>query len=146
MMKLFTMLISLFMALLRLFGITGDFAPMNEYHTDYEGVYITIESIDSDSQSLDVVWHNESDSTVSFGMGYSIEYLNGDVWEDVQIVDFAIIEIACILDPASSGHHTYSTEYFNMLRAGTYRIRCEFYPVDSDVGACSTYALFMVKY
>lgn len=146
MMRIFTAFISLFIALLRLFGVTGELTPMNEYRTDYEGVYITIESIDGKSQSVEVLWHNESDSTVTFGMGHSIEYLNGDSWEDVQITDFAVIEIACMLDPGESGYHTYSTEYFNMLRAGVYRIRCEFYVTDSEAGACSTYALFDVKY
>lgn len=148
MMKLFAIFLSFIISFLQMLGISGSFTPTEEHYTDYEGVYITIESInDADGgKVIDAVWHNETDKTICFGLGYTIEYLNGDGWESVQLTDFAIPELACILEGGRSGTQSYTTKYFNLLRPGTYRIMTEFYVQESDIGAQSTYALFDVKY
>ena len=101
MMKVFLKFLVFVMALLRLIGITGTYTILDESHTDYEGVYITIESIENgkNSHEIKVVWHNETENYISFGLGYTIEYLYGEQWVDVQIDDFAIPEIACSLEP-----------------------------------------------
>ena len=149
MMRIFTMFLSFFIALLQMIGISGNFTPTAEHYTDFEGVYITIESIENgqNGKVINAMWHNESDVTVCFGKGYTIEYLNGESWEDVQIVDFAIPEIACILDGGQTATESYRTQYFNMLRPGTYRIKTEFWIQDDFVLAeQTTYAIFEVDY
>ncbi|MBR5143431.1 MAG: hypothetical protein IKW53_00110 [Clostridia bacterium] len=119
-----------------------------EMNTTYDGVYITLDEVNqsADSTRLSVTWHNETDEYITFGLGYTIEYLDGEEWKDVQIRDFAIIEIACQLNPHSEGQQSYSTQYFNLSAPGSYRIRTEFYVPEEDVGAQSTYATFEVKY
>lgn len=99
------------------------------YHTDFNGIYITIDSIEGEGreQKLVTTWHNETDYPVTFGLWYVIEYKNGDEWENVQIVDYAIPEIACMLEPSSQSSMSYATEYFSFMRAGTYRLRSECY-------------------
>ena len=117
-------------------------------HTTYEGVYITIESVDesSDSPRLNVVWHNESDEYISFGLWYTIEYLDGEEWKSVLHTDFAIPEIACSLEPHSEVQQSYNTKYFNLLSRGSYRIRTEFFVPNLDIGAQSSWAIFEVDY
>lgn len=148
MMKVFTMFLTFIMSLLNFIGLSGTYTPLDEHYTDYEGVYITIEAIAEfeDSNVVDVVWHNETEETVCFGLGYTIEYLDGDTWVDVQLVDFAVPDIACMVYGGSTGTQSYRLKYFNMLRPGTYRIVTEFYLQDSDLGAQTAYATFGVKY
>ena len=97
--------------------------------TDYEGIYITVDEIKSDGlgEILTVTWHNETDYTAIFGLDYNIEFYENDAWKSIQVVDFAIPEIACILDPGSTQTRNYSTKYFNTLVPGEYRIRVGFY-------------------
>jgi hypothetical protein len=96
-------------------------------YTDYEGIYITIDSVDNDAKQLAATWHNESDFDATFGYWYTVEYKIGDEWRNVQIVDFAVPEIACTLNSASTSEKIYSLKYFNLWRKGTYRLRSELY-------------------
>lgn len=118
--------------------------PTDVVYTDYEGVYITIDSIDEseDYPSLNVTWHNNTNHTVFFGKGYTIEYLDGEEWKNIQIVDFAVIEIACIIEPGETVEQSYSTKYFNMLRSGTYRIKVDFSLQSDDPVSGITWAEF----
>ena len=149
MMRVFSMFLGIIMSILSFFSTFSSYTPRNEAYTDYEGVYITIEEIKTvnGEKVADVVWHNESDETVCYGLGYKVEFYNGESWEDVQIVDFPIPEIACILDGGQTATEVYRTQYFNMLRPGTYRIKTEFWIQDNFVLAeQTTYALFEVNY
>ena len=148
MMRFFAMFLSLIMPILSFFSTFASFTPKDEVYTDYEGVYITIEEIETveGEKVANVVWHNESNETVCYGLGYKVEFYNGESWEDVQFVDFAIPEIACIMEPGETGTQSYRLKYFNFLRSGTYRISSEFYIQSSDLGALNTYAIFDVKY
>ncbi len=116
-------------------------------NTTLDGAYITLESINKDEKKqpvFEVKWHNETNNTITFGMGYYIERLDGEEWKSVQTSDFAIIEIACVMDPGQSGNQTYSGEYFSFKEAGTYRIRTEFYVPDENLGVQTTWATFEV--
>lgn len=148
MMRVFSMFLSIIMSILSFFSTFATFTPRNEVYTDYEGVYITIDEMETARGEwiANVTWHNESDETVCYGLGYKVEFYNGESWENVQFVDVAIPEIACILEPGQSGMQTYRLKYFNFLRPGTYRISSEFYVQSSDLGAQITYAIFDVKY
>lgn len=146
--KLLVFILVLSVVIFSLSGCAREYEINEEINTSFEGVYITIEGVDQSEKSpiLEVVWHNDTDSTVCFGLWYTIEYLDGDEWKNIQIVDFAIPEIACVLGPGESANHTYATKYFNMLREGNYRIRTEFYVQGKEPQSGSTGAGFFVKY
>ena len=149
MMRVFSMFLGIIMSILSFISTFSSFTPRSEVYTDYDGVCITIEeiTIEDGQRYADVVWHNNSDETICYGLGYKVEFYNGESWEDVQFVDFAIPEIACILEPGQSGMQTYRLKYFNFLRPGTYRIKTEFRIQDDVVLAeQTTYALFEVNY
>ena len=119
------------------------------YYTDYDGVYITIDSVEGEEneQQLVTTWHNESDKVVVFGYAYSIEYSKDGEWEEVLKKDFAVIEMACVVEPQDVAVMNYKTEYFNLSREGTYRLIVEFY-VQTDIVStthATTYAEFSVK-
>ncbi len=101
----------------------------SEYYTDFDGVYVTIDYVEGEGkeQKLITTWHNETDKTVTFGMWYVIEYKDGSEWKNVQIVDYAIPEILCVIDPHSTAEKSYRTKYFSLIRNGTYRLRSECY-------------------
>jgi hypothetical protein len=149
MMRVFSMFLGIIMSILSFFSTFSSFTPRSEVYTDYDGVYITIDEMETVEGEwiANVTWHNESDETVCHGLGYKVEYYNGESWENVQFVDVAIPEIACILEPGQSGMQTYRLKYFNFLRPGTYRIKTEFRIQDNFVLAeQTTYALFEVNY
>lgn len=125
--------ISFLLALSICFGLTACAGKIvlieGAYYSDFDGIYVTIDSIEGEGkeQKLVTTWHNETDYPVTFGLWYVIEYKNGDEWENVQIVDYAIPEIACMLEPNSKVPMSYATKYFSFMRAGTYRLRSECY-------------------
>lgn len=141
--------ISLVLALVLLcFSSCAGYYVGEEIYTSYDGVYITVDGIDNtaDSPVLKVIWHNEGESYVSFGLWYAIEYLDGEEWKNVQITDFAIPEIACTLEGGEEVMQGYSLKYFNTLLPGTYRIKTEFYIPDLELGTQMAYATFEVSY
>ncbi len=146
--KLLSLSLILSLTLLCFTACSRAFSLTDEHYTDYEGVYITVDSVDDSASfpTLNVVWHNETDEYISFGLWYTIEYLDGEEWKNIQIADYAIPEIACALEAHSADQRSYATKYFNMLRAGTYRIRAEFYVPEQNIGAQMTFALFEVAY
>jgi len=130
-------------------GCERAYAPSLSKFTDYEGVYITIEEIEAEglSENLKVVWHNETDLNVTFGLWYTVEFYDGAEWKNIQVTDFAIPEIACVLEPHSTVTQNYSTKYFNTLASGDYRIRVEFYISDESGSVSGTsYAPFAKGY
>ena len=120
----------------------------DEVYTTYGGVYITVDSIETGDSGavINAVWHNESENYISFGLWYTVEYLDGEEWKNVQITDFAIPEIACTLESGREGEQSYSLKYFNTIRPGTYRLRVEFYIPELELGTQMAYATFEVSY
>lgn len=136
------------LALVCFCGCERSLEPSDGIHTDYDGVYLTIDSIDADGDHpiLNVTWHNETDQTVTFGLWYTIEYLDGDDWKNIQVAEYAVPEIACMLGPGERGAQSYTTKYFNILREGRYRVRTEFYIPELQVGTKSTWAEYDLSY
>ena len=55
---------------------------------NYEGIYITLESISKaefDQTLFNVVWHNETDEEVTYGEKFTIEYKSGEKWVAVDL-------------------------------------------------------------
>ena len=116
-------------------------------HTDCEGVYLDIVAVKSTDKgdALAAVWHNESEGYITFGNAYMIEYLDGVEWKSVLARDFAITEIACMLYKGEICEKDYETQYFNLSKEGTYRLRCDFYvPEGEHTGAYETWVEFYV--
>ena len=122
----------------------GTYTPTEARYGTDEQIYITIDRIEmvDGKPIIHAIWHNESDRVICFGVGYKIERLDGDSWTDVMVEDFAIIEIACMMNPGESGEHTYRLEYFDVTSEGSYRILVDYSYSDEQGGSGSTYAIF----
>lgn len=146
--KLISTILILAAVLLCFSSCTPVYAMSHGKYTDYEGVYITIKEFGPLTEGwLAVEWHNETENEVTFGLGYTIEYYENDQWVNIQISDFAIPEIACVLDPGETVVQKYSTKYFNMIREGDYRIKVDFYVQDGDEFiTATTFAPFAKQY
>lgn len=132
-----------------LFAKDGELSLIEDVpHTDYDGIYISIDSIDepSENRAINVLWHNNTNFNAVFGVGYSIERLDDDgKWVSVQTSDFPVIEIACVAAPGEVAPQSYKTKFFSFKKPGNYRILCEFYvPDDTPSKAYQTYAEFKV--
>ena len=112
-----------------------DVIPKEDIHTEYEGVYLTCESINTYTckcqkphryNAINVVWHNETEKEVIYGEAYAIEYKNGEEWEDITPKDLYFNEIANLLEPNSTTSKTYSTEHLHLSKEGHYRLVCKF--------------------
>ena len=116
-----------------------------DIHTDYEGVYITLSSVDNSGEhkKLNVVWHNETNQEFTFGEDFYIEILENDKWKSVLTEDMIVTSIAHLFPAKSTKEKTYSTEYFDLSKEGTYRVRCEFSPGDGKT--YNTWIEFEVK-
>ena len=128
--KVISILLTLTITILLLTSCTGKISINDsKYYTDFDGVYITIDAVEveGNKQKLATTWHNETEYPVVFGYAYDIQYSVNGEWERVIKKDFGIIEIACVIDPKGTADMTYNTEYFDLSRAGTYRLIVDFY-------------------
>lgn len=104
------------------FKIEGD----EKIFTDFEGIYLTLESIGE--TSISVTWHNDTDEEITFGEGYSIEILTSTgEWTSVQKEEMTVPAIALLLMPKGETRKGYSLSFFDLSRVGKYRLRCEFW-------------------
>ena len=103
-----------------------------DIHTEYAGVYLTLTSVDDSGEhkKLKAVWHNETNKEYTFGEDFYIEILENDEWKSVMTEDMIVASIAHVLPAKATQEKTYSTEYFDLSKEGTYRVRCEFSPGD----------------
>ncbi|MBO5701307.1 MAG: hypothetical protein J6S71_02605 [Clostridia bacterium] len=102
--------------------ISGD----EEIHTDFDGVYLTLDSVGE--TSLSVTWHNDTDLEILFGEGYSVEILLFDgTWNPVLKDSIAFDAIAMLLPPDGEIEKGYSLKPFDISEKGTYRLLCEFW-------------------
>jgi hypothetical protein len=147
--KAISIVLILMTSLVCLSGCRSAYAPSMSQYTDCEGVYIMIDEIEADGfgETLTVSWHNETDYTVTFGLDYTIELYKNNEWVDIQMMDFGIPEVACILSPHSTMTQKYITKYFNTFAEGDYRIRVKFY-IDNapDYTIGESYAPFAKGY
>ena len=110
-------------------------SPHGEIYTDYEGVYITIKSIEKNEGGqniFNVVWHNETSKEVIYGEPYYIERLEGTEWVDAASEGLAFDGIGLLLRPNSTADKTYSSQRFDISKSGTYRLRVSFSVDEGD--------------
>ena len=103
--------------------------PNGVNYTDYEGVYLTVKSIDTSEDGhkvFNLVWHNDTDKEVIFGESYFIERKVGNKWINTASEDLIFTAIGLLLPPSSTVYKSYSTQRFDISESGSYRLRASF--------------------
>ena len=103
--------------------------PSGEIFTDYDGVYVSIKSIDINAGGhtvFNLIWHNQTSNEVMYGEPYFIERLEGDEWVNVPSEELTFTAIGLLLRPNSTAYKSYSTQRFDISKSGTYRLRVQF--------------------
>ena len=105
---------------------------VDNVHTDYEGVYMTLTSksvSDSGDMTFRVAWHNDTKKEITFGAHYTIEYKNGNEWISVDTEKERYwMAIAYLIQPNGGTHEiTYSAKGFDLSKTGRYRVISDFY-------------------
>ncbi|MBE6637742.1 MAG: hypothetical protein E7618_08090 [Ruminococcaceae bacterium] len=81
-------------------------------------------SIDG-SVHLSAAIHNHTEEEATAGYAFTMQYLNGDVWESAGLADGAYVsfpEVALIIEPGKSIGMSYEITLFDLSRIGTYRL------------------------
>ena len=105
--------------------------PQGDVYTDYEGVYITIKSIDKDEDGqyiFNIVWHNDTDEEVAFTKGFTIERKTAEEWIEIDSIA-AVSDGAApgyLLTPHNTKEKSYFSEHYDLTEIGTYRFTALF--------------------
>ena len=109
--------------------------PTGEIFTDYEGVYVTVKSIDTNSGGhtvFNLIWHNTTKEEITYGEPYIIERKEGNEWVDTSSEELYFSAIGWILHPNSTENRSYSTQRFDISSRGSYRLRVSFFADKGD--------------
>ena len=111
-------------------------SPHGEIYTDYEGVYITIKSIDKDEGGqniFNIVWHNETDKEITYGEMYTVEYKVGEEWMDTDFDEERYFNtIGYSLKKNKTASKSYTAEHLDLSKSGTYRFMVPFSVKEGD--------------
>lgn len=123
--------------------------PSDKIHTDHEGVYVSIGSINTNADGytvFELVWHNETGKEITYGEPYYIERLEGVEWVDAPSEELTFTAIGLLLPPSSTAEKSYSTQGFDISKSGIYRLRAPFYADEGDgeYKECNTWIVFNV--
>ena len=97
--------------------------------TEYDGVYVTLEHTETNSDGdkvFNVVIHNDTDKQITYGEIYGIERQSGEEWIDTVSEDVAFLTIGILLPPRETASKSYSTHGFDISKPGTYRLAIPF--------------------
>ncbi len=114
--------------------------------TDFEGVYVTLKSIDTNIggyKVFNLIWNNTTDTDITYGESYDIEIKNGENWESVATEDLYFNLIGYILKADSTEVKEYSTQRFDISKTGTYRLVASFSTGDGNI--YQTYIEFQIN-
>ena len=101
----------------------------NDIFTDYEGVYVSIKSIDTNAGGhtvFNLIWHNTTNEEITYGESYIIERKEGNDWVNTASEELYFTTIGLLLRPNSIENKSYSTQRFDISQSGTYRLRVTF--------------------
>ena len=112
--------------------------PSGEIFTEYEGVYVSMKSIDKNAGGhtvFNLIWHNTTNEEITYGEPYTIERKEGNDWVNTVVSDESstFTAIGWLLPPNSTENKSYSTQRFDVSQSGNYRLRVEFF-VDDGAG------------
>ncbi len=96
------------------------------------GIYVTVNAVEKtfSDTTFTVTWHNNSKEEVTYGEMFSVEYKNGDSWEEIPLPEnFAFHAIGYLLKPNSSVTKDYYLPTV-LTESGTYRL-CMSYHSDN---------------
>ncbi len=118
----------------------------NNNDSEYDGVYMTIESISyyEDCKEINVIWHNETEYEVTFGLNRLIKRYSDGEWISVSTADVEYHDTEYTVEPNSTYKFSYSTEYFDVSKSGTYRLYASFKVHEQEIQYRSAYAEFEV--
>ncbi len=93
-----------------------------------DDVFLSIAGVDysSDSPIINIRWHNTTAYKVTFGEHYVIERLQDGGWVNVAVSDKPVIEIAIMINERSIYQKNYTTDWVDLSKNGTYRLRTEY--------------------
>lgn len=103
--------------------------------TDYNGVYITLNSIEEttdNSKIFNVEWHNETSAEITYGEMFYIEYKDGNNWIDTATQEVVFHLIGFLLKADETKEEAYTTQYNDISETGTYRLIVPFSVNGSD--------------
>ncbi len=107
----------------------GVIPDTRETLTEYDGVYATLKSVDTNAgghKVFNVIIHNDTDKRITYGEIYGIERKDGEEWTDTVRSDVAFLAIGIYLPPHESVNKSYSTQEFDISKPGTYRLAIPF--------------------
>lgn len=90
---------------------------------DGVSIELTKDTYSPKEDSFELITKNQSEEEVTYGVGYSIEYLKDNAWYTVRpSEEMSFILIAHILEPGGEVFETISMEYYEPLQTGDYRL------------------------
>lgn len=98
-------------------------------NTEYEGVYISLESFDRNEGGayvFNVLWHNTTGEDVTYGMPFSIQYYDGREWVSTATKELVFTTQGFLLKPHTTKAMQYTSDYFDLSKSGSYRLLVPF--------------------
>jgi beta-lactamase regulating signal transducer with metallopeptidase domain len=98
-------------------------------NTEYEGVYISLESFDRNEGGayvFNVLWHNTTGTEVTYGMPFSIQYYDGREWVSTATKELVFTTQGFLLKPHTTKAMQYTSDYFDLSKSGSYRLLVPF--------------------
>ena len=98
-------------------------------NTEYEGVYISLESVDRNEGGayvFNVLWHNTTGKDVTYGMPFSIQYYDGREWVSTATKELVFTTQGFLLKPHTTKAMQYTSDYFDLSKSGSYRLLVSF--------------------
>lgn len=114
--------------------------------TDFDGVYLTLKSIDTNPggyKVFNITWNNTTDKDITYGEFYDIEKLNGESWESVAKEEIVFLTIGYILKAGTTTEKKYLTQNFDISQTGSYRLIADFSAGDGN--SYRTYITFQIS-
>lgn len=105
--------------------VIGQESPYGNDVNQLEGVSMDLDETEfkTSGNTLDLKIHNTSDEEYYYGAGYSLEYLEDDVWHTIETEDdMMVIAIAYILLANDTNTDKIDLSFYEPLRQGTYRL------------------------
>ncbi len=126
-----------------------DDVPEGSVFTEYEGVYITIDSTEDlhHNKNFSITLHNKTNKEITYGNAYYIDYEENGEWKlSTKRGDWAFNLVGYTLAPRSSVEKEYSSALYDVKRGGTYRLRIPFSVKENGENkSYTTYAVFELE-
>ena len=117
-------------------------------NTEYDGVYISIESVDRNeggSYAFNVLWHNTTGEEVTYGTPFSFQYYDGGEWVSAATKELVFTTQGFLLESYTTKAMQYTSENYDLSKAESYRLLVSFsINEDGKYVSYKTWAVFAV--